>query len=435
MSCGPTDLTSTRPLPTGWQNVLADEGFRLFFPLGAIYAACWPLLWLLALGFDLPLAHTVPPALWHAHEMLVGAFGAALIGFVTTAAPEWTDTEPIRGRPLWVLAGFWGMARAIGVLGWDDMGALGAIADLAWMAALLAYLTRLSVIRRTDRLVAFIFWIVLLVVFTATARLGFALGDIELATKATHLIGFVFLGLLGIALARITVPVTNLVLDPTEVTSPFRPHPGRLNLAPGLVLIAIGGEIVGVSPAVSGFLFFAAGAAFMDRVAEAFIGRAALRAEILMLASASAMAGTGLMLSGAARLGAPWPEVAGLHAAFMGGLGLSVYAVFCIAGLLHTSRPLGIPRLARIGALCLIASVLMRLAPDFGIVLPGPVHGAASLAWAAAFCLWLGAYWPLLSRGTALALVADTSAGDGAAANDLRETAAATTKLVNRQQR
>jgi len=435
VSCGPTDLTSTRPLPTGWQNVLADEGFRLFFPLGAIYAACWPLLWVLALGFDLPLAHTVPPSLWHAHEMLVGAFGAALIGFVTTAAPEWTDTEPIRGRPLWILAGLWGMARAIGVLGWDGMGSLGATADLAWMAALLAYLTRLSVIRRTDRLIAFIFWIVLLVVCTATARLGFALGDIELATKATHLIGFVFLGLLGIALARITVPVTNLVLDPTEATSPFRPHPGRLNLAPGLVLIAIGGEVVDLSPAVSGFLLVAAGAAFMDRVGEAFVGRAGFGAEILMLAGASAFAGIGLMLTGATRLGAPWPEVAGLHMAFMGGLGLGVYAVFCIAGLLHTGRSLGVPLPVKIGALCLLVSVALRLSPDFGIVLPGPVHGAASLAWAAAFCLWLGAYWPLLSRWTALALAADTAAGDQAAANDLRETAAATTKLVHRQQR
>ena len=400
MSCGPITKASPRRLPSGWHNVLADEGFRLFFPLAAIYAAVWPLLWVVALGFDLPLARTVPPSLWHAHEMLVGAFGAALIGFVTTAAPEWTDTEPLRGRPLWILAGLWGLGRAVGVLGWDGMGAVGAIADLAWMALLLAYLIRLSVLRSTDRLLAFAFWLAVLASCTATARSAFVWGDTDLASAAVHLVGFAFLGLLGIALARITVPVTNLVLDPTEATSPFRPHPGRMNLAPGLVLVAMAGEVAGLSPAVSGYLLIAVGAAFMDRVAEIFIGRDALRAEVMMLAGSSALAGVGLMLSGAARLGAPWTEVAGLHAAFMGGLGLGVYAVFCIAGLLHTDRSLGVPRLARLGALCLVLSVALRLAPDFGILVPGSLHAIASLTWATAFLLWVGVYGPFLARIT-----------------------------------
>ncbi len=398
MKCGPHSQLSALRFSVRWYDALADEGFRLFFPLAAIYAAFWPLLWVLALGFDLPLAHTVPPSLWHAYEMLAGAFGAALIGFVTTAAPEWTDTEPLRGRKLWILAGLWGIGRAIGLLGWDGMGAVGAVADLAWLILLVVYLLRLSIVRGTDRLLAFAFWISILVGFTATARMAFIWGALDLAVRTVHLLGFAFLGLLAVALARITVPVTNLVLDPSEETSPFRPHPGRMNLASGLVLIAITGELVGLSPAVSGYLLIAAGAAFMDRVAEAFIGRPIMRAEILMLAGAAALAGIGLMLAGAARLGAPFVEVTGLHAALMGGLGLGVYAVFCIAGLLHTNRPLGVPRLAKLGALCLVLAVALRIAPDFGIMLPGPYLGLAALTWATAFLLWLGAYGPFLVR-------------------------------------
>jgi uncharacterized protein involved in response to NO len=396
MSCGPATGAS-RPLPSGLLPSLADEGFRLFFPLAALYAALWPLLWVLALGFDLPLARTVPPSLWHAHEMLVGAFGAALIGFLTTAAPEWTDTAPPRGRPLWILAALWGTGRVVGCFGWDGLGALGMAADLAWMGALLFWLLRLSWLRRTERLLAFAFWLALLIVCTAAGRLGFLLGDLGLATQGIHLAGFAFLGLLGLALARITVPVTNLVLDPTERTSPFRPHPGRLHLAPGLVLLAMAGEVAGLSPAVSGFLLISAGAAFMDRVAEAFIGREAIRAEVLMLAGSSALAGAGLMMAGASRLGAGWSEVAGLHVALMGGLGLSVYAVFSVAGLLHAGRALRLPRFVRFGALCLCAAVVLRIAPDLGLPLPGPLHWLASLAWAAAFLIWLAAYWPILS--------------------------------------
>lgn len=387
-----------RGRPAGVWRALSDEGFRLFFPLAALCAALWPTLWVLALGFDLPLAQTVPPSLWHAYEMLVGAFGAALIGFLTTAAPEWTDTAPPRRRFLWALAALWLVGRSVGLMGWDGLGAVGAIADLSWMAALVVFLLRLSWQRRTDRLIVFAFWLIVLTACTAATRVGFVFGDISLASNAVHLLGFAYLGLLGIALARISVPVTNLVLDPSERTSPYRPHPGRLHLAPGLVLVAMAGDAAGLSAAVSGFLLIAAGAAFMDRVAEAFIGREAVRTEIMMLAGAATLAGVGLIMAGAARLGAPWAEVSGLHVAFMGGLGLGVYAVFCIAGLLHTGRPLGLPRPVRWGALLLVSSVALRVAPEFGLTLPGPIHGLAAIAWAGAFSLWLVAYWPKLSR-------------------------------------
>ncbi len=378
-------------------HALSHEGFRLFFPLSAVYLALFPTLWVLAWEFDLPLARTVPPALWHAHEMLIGGFGAALIGFLTTAVPEWTDTAPPRHRPLWVLAGLWAVGRGIGLLGWDGLGALGALADLLWMGALIGWLVWLSWIKRTDRLLPFLFWLVLLVACAMTGRAGFLLDQTDLATQALHLAGFAFLGLLGLALARITVPVTNRVLDPTEATSPFRPHPGRQNLAPGLVLLAMAGDVAGLSPAVSAYLLLAAGAAFMDRVAEAFIGRDAARSEILMLAGSSLLAGVGLLMAGAARLDAPWSEVTGLHVAFMGGLGLAVLAVFCIAGLIHSGHSLGTPMRARLGALVLVASVVLRVLPDLGIDLPGPLHGLAALSWAAGYLLWLWAFWPMLS--------------------------------------
>lgn len=376
---------------------IADEGFRVFFPLAAIYAAFWPLTWVLAFSFNLPLAHSVPPSLWHAHEMLVGAFGAALIGFITTAVPEWTDTPRLKGRSLWLLAALWGIGRCVGVLGWDNLGAVGALADLAWMSALLFYILRVSWQRHTERLLAFALWLMIATLCLGATRFGFTIGNLALATQAVRLLGFAFLGLLGLALARITVPVTNLILDPSEETAPFRPHPGRLNLAPGLVLLAMAGQVTGLSDAIVAYLLIAAGAGFMDRLAEHFIGRAVLRAEILMLAGSAAFAGAGLIMAGAALLGASWTFVGGLHIAFLGGLGFGVYAVFCIAGLLHTNQPLGLPLAVRIGALLLGLSVLARVAPEFDVSMPGNLHVIASVLWAAAFLVWLLVYWPGLS--------------------------------------
>ena len=85
----------------------------------------------------------------------------------------------------------------------------------SWMATLLGHLLQLSMRRRTDRLLSFAFWLAWLAACTAIARLAFMAGDLDRATTFIHLAGFSFLGLLGLALARISVPVTSLVLDPS----------------------------------------------------------------------------------------------------------------------------------------------------------------------------------------------------------------------------
>lgn len=392
-------LVPPRPAPPPLHVILGDEGFRLFFPLAALYAALWPLQWVLAFGFDLPFARVTPPFLWHAHEMIFGAYGAALIGFITTAVPEWTDTPRLRGRQLYALAGLWVAGRLVGFWGADAIGLIGALADVGWMSLLIIYVVHISWLKRTDRLLAFLFWLGELLACLIAVRYGFFIEDTALAQWMLHCAGFVFLGLLGVALARITVPVTNQVLDPTEETSPFRPHPGRIALAPGLVAIMLAGEIAGLSPQVTGFLAIAAGAAFLDRAGEAFIGREAFRTEITALAGSAILAGAGLILLGAARLGAPLAEGTALHVTLMGGLGMSVLMVLSIAGLLHSGHRLGFPPATRAAFVLLVAAVALRVLPDLGLLpqLPGPLHAGTAVLWAAAFLLWLRDYWPLLS--------------------------------------
>jgi uncharacterized protein involved in response to NO len=162
--------------------------------------------------------------------------------------------------------------------------------------------------------------------------------------------------------------------------------------------VALAGELVGLSAEVRGYLCLAAGAAFLDRAGEAFIGRAFLRAEMLSLFGSAALSGAGLVALGAARLGAPITESAGLHLALMGGLGLSVLAVFAIAGLLHTDHALRLPASAKLAFGLLLLAAALRVLPDLGVAvpLPGRHHAASAIAWAFAFLAWLYGYWPLL---------------------------------------
>src|SRR5690606_38616352 len=192
---------------------------------------------------------------------------------------------------------------------------------------------------------------------------------------------------------------TNLVLDPTEGTAPFRPHPGRLNLASGLIALAVVGDLAGLSETACGFLLIAAGAAFMDRVGESFVGRETFRAEVMVLAGSAFLAGGGLLLAGATRLGLPISPSSGLHVAFMGGLGLGVMAVFSIAGLLHAGKALHFSGSTCTAFCMLVIAVALRVLPDLGLMPypPGPAYALPAMLWAAAFLIWLRAYWPILS--------------------------------------
>lgn len=385
-------------------RILSDEGFRIFFPLTALHAGIWPLIWVLLWSFDLPLSRDLPPGVWHGYEMIFGAWGAALIGCLTTAAPEWTDTPRLQGRVLWVLAAAWAFARICGLTGADLMIWPAALADLIWLGFLSVYLLVLSWRKRTDRALAFAGWVLVLTMLAVWARLQMALGEAAAALRIIRLAGLLFAGLLALALARITVPVTNEVLDPTGRTSPFRPHPGRLNLAPGLVALALLADIAGASMAVTGWLWLGAGAAFMERMAEGFIGRAGMRCEILGLMAATGFSGLGMLALGAARLGAPWSEVAALHLVVMGGLGLGVLAVLAIAGRFHTGQGLGFSRRTRAAFALIALATCLRVLPEMGLIPwpPGPLHAASALAWAAAFLLWVWDYWPAIRDGNTL---------------------------------
>jgi uncharacterized protein involved in response to NO len=392
-------LPVIRMLPSvGFARAMSAEGLRLMFPLVALHAAIWPFLWVVIWALDLPFASASLPGHWHAQEMLVGSFGGALLGFLTSALPEWTDTRRISGRPLFLAAGLWAGARVLGLLAVEDGWVLGLVFDQAWILFLLAYALRLAWIKKSIDLLGFILFVTAFAAAAAVLRIAMALQAYDLSESAIRMLGLSLLGLLGLALARITIPVTNLILDPTERSSPYRPHPGRIHLSVGLTMLAILSEAISLSDPVRGYLMLAAGAAFLDRVAEGFVGREGLSFELAGLWMSSALAGTGLLACGLSLIGLPLPRLGGLHLALMGGLGLGVLQVLSIAGLLHTGQPLRFSKTTRLSILILVLSVLLRVLPEFApsLVLPFGAYGLASTLFSLSFLLWATAYIPLL---------------------------------------
>jgi uncharacterized protein involved in response to NO len=206
----------------------------------------------------------------------------------------------------------------------------------------------------------------------------------------------VFLVFFSLSVSRINVSVINHALDPSGATTPYRPHPGRQNLAAALVALYLVASLAMPQSLAPAFLALAAGAAFFDRLAEWFIGGAVFRSEVLGLAMANLMAGLGFIVIGLAELGAPFSPGTGQHLLSMGSLGLAVICVFVIAGLRHTGRRLNLPWQAHLALGLMLVATLVRTLPELGLgdMLLGAHYGLAALLWASAFAMWLHGFLP-----------------------------------------
>lgn len=382
------------------ERPILAEALRLFFPLAAVHGALLPFLWVVAGGYELPFASDIPPSQWHAYEMIFGTYGMALAGFLGSAVPEWADTRPARGRTLLCLAALWLPARLIGAVGADALSPLAAVFDLAFLMALSILIGRAMLERRTTKHLAFLFWLLSFAMAGAGVRYCWFIGDIALSARLLEAAVCIFIVLFSLSASRINVVVINLALDPSGETTPYRPHPGRRHAAGAMTVLYMVSVLVFPESAVSAWLALAAGAAFLDRLAEWFIGRPAFKTEVAMLALGNAFAGAGFLALGATRLGMDVPPVAGLHMLSIGALGCAVMAVLIIAGLRHTGRDLlDLPWQAHGAALLMAAAAFVRVLPEFDFASGfAPLHHAGSaILWAASFGVWLHGFLPMLA--------------------------------------
>jgi uncharacterized protein involved in response to NO len=369
----------------------------LFFPVAACHAVLLPLAWVTLFAFALPFANDVPASQWHAHEMIFGTYGAALAGFLTSAVPEWTDTPPRRGWALLALFFLWLPGRIIGLVGLDALIAVATVTDLAFFGLLFWYVLKALIERGSTRHSSFAVWVGLLWFVELAVRLAWLTGATELSARLLHAAVAIFLIFFSLAVARINVVVINLALDPSGTTTPYRPHPGRQNLAAGLVTLYTVVALAAPASAVPAYLALAAGAAFFDRLTEWFIGSAVFRTHVLALAGANLFAGLGFMLIGLAGLGAPLSPTSGLHMLSVASLGLAVLSVFIIAGLRHTGRSLDLPWQAHAAVILMTGAGLVRVLPEIGVgsFLVGSHYILSASLWSSAFALWLIGFLPL----------------------------------------
>jgi uncharacterized protein involved in response to NO len=372
------------------------DPYRLFFPLGLIYAVAGAALWSAA-----ALGGLSYPAELHRMLMIQGFEQSFVAGFLLTAIPGLTHAE--KARPAEVTAAL-GPLALFGVL-----AVAGATlwAHLAWMTSLatLAF----AALRRVPRAaqpppVEFAF-VGLGLAFGLVAGVGLAL---EAAGEAPFVaprfaerllsLGMVLSLVLGVG--GLLVPTFTGMRDPLAIPFIARAHQRGPRFAFYLLPIA---ALIGA------FLLEASGRAGAGALTRALGGSAMLlfvwklpRGPGRRDLSAFAMWGAGLFtLAGLwALVFFPAQPMAGLHVLFIGGFGLLTFAIGTRVIVAHGRHGLvAEPRVfGPLAAAGVAGALILRLAAEHFGAHAIALYGWAGAAWVFAWLAWAAGALPRIVR-------------------------------------
>jgi uncharacterized protein involved in response to NO len=377
--------------------MLFRQGFRPFFLAAGTWAALAVPLWVALFDGALAAAAGFDAFFWHAHEMLFGFVAAAIAGFLLTAIPNWTGRMPLQGLPLMALFGLWLLGRAAMLASGFVVPGLAALADLSFLAALLAVVLREILAGRNWRNLPVVS--ALAALLAANALMHAEALDLLPLDGAGWRVGIaVVTMLIGLIGGRIVPSFTRNWLAKRgngPLPAPF----GMLDkMAMALTGLALAVWIGWPEHSVAGALQLAAGVAQGFRLSRWQGHRTAAEPLVWSLHAGFAWVPVGLSLTGAGIL---WPDTvppaAGLHALTAGAFASMILAVMTRATLGHTGNALAADRATTaIYALVAVAAAV-RVAAAFLPEQMGPLLWLSAAAWVGAFGLFALRYGRLLA--------------------------------------
>lgn len=389
IASGAPSPAAPAPAPVGLP--LLRLGFRPFYLGAAVFAALALPLWIgLWLG-HVPLAMSVPPMLWHAHEMLYGFAIAVIVGFLLTAGKAWTGLPTPRGAALAGLAGLWLAARIAAVAAPYWVYAVLDVALLPAVATIFATVLVRARNRKNLPLAGILFALALANLCFHLAVMGFVtLSPLQPLHAALGLIVMIECVIAGRVIPNFTVNAT----PGLKVT----PRPRLAWTALGVTAVALllwvfapPGPVTGVALIAAALLQFARQAGWHPLVTRG-------RPILWILHVAYAWLGVGFGLLGLEQFGLV-PASVGLHALAVGATGGLIIGMITRTARGHTGRPLQVTRPEVAAYWLVLGAAVLRV--GLPIVAPQWVamgFTAAAVAWSAAFAIYAWIYTPWLMR-------------------------------------
>ena len=377
--------------------ILLAWGFRPFFLAAGVWGVVAVTAWIAALAGHSVLPESLPPALWHGHEMLFGFVGAAVAGFLLTAVPNWTGTPAVVGRPLGIAVGAWLLGRA-GFWFADALPAwLVAGADVAFLPILAVLAGRPILASGNRRNLPFP---VLIAAMAAGNIMVHAeiMGAAETAWPGTLLAAYAVAAMLALVGGRIGPNFTMNALRARGIDADAAPVPWiERSWGPVMALTATA-DMLGLG-AMAGAGALALGVLFALRMRRWRTLDTLKEPIVWVLHLGHGWLAAAFLIIGLAGLVEGLEPRTVMHALFIGAFATMILAVMTRAALGHTGRPLKVaaiivPAYGLVGVAAVLRVFLPWAAPDgtaFWIE-------AAGVAWIAAFAIYVAVYFPILTR-------------------------------------
>jgi len=367
---------------------LFQLGFRPFYLLAALLAAASVPWWLVQYRFG-PIGGGLPPMAWHGHEMLFGFAVAVIVGFLFTAARNWTGLPTPTGTALAGLAGLWVAGRVLLLTG---PGWLSAVVDLAFLpAAALGLWIPLQRARNRNR-----FMVGILLLLTL-CNLGFHLaahGMLQVAPGAFTRAGlYLVLFLVALMAGRVVPSFTRNAVPSAHIRAWPRVDRAAM-IALAAALLAAG---TGMSGPLAGVLALIAATLHALRLWTWDPWCTRTRPILWILHLSYAWIPLGLLLLAAAHAGLI-PELAAVHAFGTGAIGGMIVGMITRTALGHTGRPLHAGAMETAAYVLVHVAALLRVIPLLAVSALYPLALTISAAsWSLAFALYLVRYAPMLT--------------------------------------
>ncbi len=377
------------PSLPGWP--LLRLGFRPFYLCAALLAALAVPIWIAMFFGQLSLEPAVPSVLWHAHEMLFGFATAVIVGFLLTAGKAWTGLATPRGPFLGTLVTLWLAARVAAVIA---PYSVYAVLDGVFLPVVAAIFLALMLRARNRRNLPLAGMLILLSVSNFAFHLAVSQRIPVSPLDALHA-GLALIVMIECVIAGRVIPAFTMSATPgLKLTT--KPMLERVTL----LLTALGLALWVFAPpgwATLAALACAAGLhAHRQWQWHPLLTRGRPMLWILHAAYAWIPLGLGLLALAQVAL---VPVSAGLHALAVGATGGLIIGMITRTARGHTGRPLKAsgPEVMAY-ALVMLAAVLRVLLPLASPDLLPVSLLSATLAWTAAFTIYLVIYTPWLMR-------------------------------------
>ena len=379
----------SRLAPPTWQAFL-ELGFRPLYLLACAWGIVGVALWVYAPG---SITGQMPGVVWHAHEMLWGFVVTVAVGFLLTAASNWTGVNPLHGPALGAACVLWLLARIGFLVPGSVAFGLASACELLFQLIATVAVARAIYGRRSQRNYGVPVLMAGLALTNALYLWAAWQGDYALLMQRFHT-GLLCMAVVALLIGRRVIPffasraVAGLTLPDHGTSGQWQLGMGGLAVVFSLLHWPVPQAI---ALAIAGLL------ALWQLVAWRPL---AVRRVPLLWVLYTGYAGLafGLLLA-AVQLGggvarAAWPT----HLIGVGGFAVLIIGMVTRTAMGHTGRPLKADRSMVVSYLLVLLAAVLRLAALLPTAAVLPLLHASATAWMCAFGLYLWRFAPWLIR-------------------------------------